>query len=199
MLANFHVMRNLYQVVYFGAFANNGSAHGSTIYGSVGANAHIIFQNYVAYLRNWFVSTVFLRGKTKTIGANNRARVNGAVVANYRIGVNFSAGKDDRVVPDLYIIANEHVRVDLRVIANFAVLTDVGKSAAVKIFAKGSIRSHKSRFFHAGFKGDLGFLVFFQQFRKTGVRIFHPNKRGRYGLLQVKIFGNNYSRGLGSI
>src|SRR5690606_5943241 len=118
VFANFYVVGNLHEVVYFGAFVNNGGTHGRAIYRSVGADAHVIFQNYVSDLGNYFVGAIFLRRKTKAIGTNNRAGVNGAIVANYRIRINFSAGVDNYIVANFYIIADVHVREKAGVIAD---------------------------------------------------------------------------------
>src|SRR3990172_7642208 len=66
--ANFYIMRNVNEVIELNAFVQNGGAKCCSVNGAVGSNLHIIFDNYISYLRNFLLC---FQCKAEAIAANH--------------------------------------------------------------------------------------------------------------------------------
>src|SRR5688572_7056984 len=62
-----YVVGDLYLIVDFCSFSDDRGAHRCTVDRGIGTNAHVVLQDYVADLRNSFVSSVRLGSKAKPV------------------------------------------------------------------------------------------------------------------------------------
>src|SRR5688500_15684778 len=106
VIAYFHIVRNLDQVVELGAAFNDGRADGSAVDSGIGADLYIIFHHHIADLRHLFETAVFLRSKTKSITAYHGACMNGHIPADDTIVVDLYTGMQNGIIAQLYIIAD---------------------------------------------------------------------------------------------
>ena len=61
-------------------------------------NLHMVFNNHIAYLGYFFIGAVCLGRKAKSIAANDRSGMDGYIVANNAIVVNFYPGMYTHVI-----------------------------------------------------------------------------------------------------
>src|SRR5690348_3072604 len=65
----FHIMSYHNKVIQLYALPDYCGAHCSTVYGSIGAHFHIVFNNYIAYLGYLFIGAITQWGKSESIAA----------------------------------------------------------------------------------------------------------------------------------
>src|SRR5690606_33601269 len=148
VLADLHIMGNLYLIVQLDPFSQNGRAQGRTIYGRPRANIHIIFQDHISRLGHLAESPLLVRRKSKTIGPDDNTAIDNAMVADDGFRVNFDPCKNNYIVPNNHIVPNINVWVNFYVVPYFYIISQIGKSSKIKAFpVSGGIR-HVNRIFN---------------------------------------------------
>ena len=123
MLADFHVVTDLDQIVDFRPLAYHRLAQGRAIDRRPGSNFNVIFDPDDTDLRD-LVMLAIVHGKAVPIGADDDARVDDAPAANARAVVNDYVGIDDRIVSqrgssfDRDILENRHVVAHDDIVSN---------------------------------------------------------------------------------
>src|SRR5690606_6134360 len=93
IFADFDIVCNLDLVVQFNAFADDGRSHCRTVDGCTGTDVDIILENHISDLWNLVVSTVGLRGESKSVRSDNRTRMDHAITPDHCFRINLGAGK----------------------------------------------------------------------------------------------------------
>ncbi len=106
IFTNFDVVCNLNKVVYFSSFTNNCGTDCSTIYRAIGSNFHLIFNNNIPQLWNFF----------KAIRSGLKSK---SIAANYGIGMNYTIITNDA------IIVNSSTAIDFAIFTNFHAFADI--------------------------------------------------------------------------
>src|SRR6056300_120131 len=101
------------EVINFSALANARGTEGSAVNGGIGTDAHMIFYDHVAQLRNAVVFTCCIRGKSEAFRANDhtgfyiymrtnftafqnfRTCTNKGMRTNFYIGLNYSGSTNN--------------------------------------------------------------------------------------------------------
>ena len=103
--ADFHVVRDLHEVINLRAFADDRRAERAAVNRHVRADFHVVADDDVADLRHFAVNAAVLH-VTKTVRTNHRAGVNADAPADFRARI------------------NRHVREQIHVVAEFGVVAD---------------------------------------------------------------------------
>ncbi len=156
----------------------------------------MVFDHDVAHLRDGLVGAIGLRRKPEAIAAYHRARLQGAVAADYRAMTDFDARVKHRVVANLDVLADVHLRINLDVVANAGVLADVRKGPPVKVLAQHRRSRRKGGLFHTRAGQADQPLVLVEQNRKARVGVLDQNERGGHFLPKGQVFSHNDGTGL---
>src|SRR5438309_11172931 len=100
MMAYFHVVRYLYEIIQLSACLYGGRADGSPVDGDIGAYIYVIFNDDIANLRHFLKAPVRLWGKAKAIAADDGARVYRHTRADAAIVIDRYTRMKDGIVDD---------------------------------------------------------------------------------------------------
>src|SRR5690606_36729487 len=112
IFSDVHIMSNLDQVIDFRTASDDGITDGTTVYGAVGANFNIVFNNHITQLGNLGI-TVSRRLETKTVASDHCICMNGAVIAHHSIIVNTDTTVYATIFADLHIYTDLALRMHL--------------------------------------------------------------------------------------
>src|SRR5690606_39937049 len=111
-------MANLDLIVQFCSFFDRCIARNPFVYGTKGANVHIVLNNYLS-ARDQFIIAFRSFFVVKGIGTQYRTRMNGNVVPYYTIIVNGYVGVDKAVIANNYIVPYKTIGLNYSIPANF--------------------------------------------------------------------------------
>ena len=104
--ADFHVVRDLDQVVNLRALADDRRAERAAVNRHVRADFHVVANDDVADLRHLAVNAA-VQHVTETVRADHRAGVNADAPADFRARINRDVRKQVHVLAQLGIVADE--------------------------------------------------------------------------------------------
>src|SRR5690606_19562901 len=109
IVANFHVVCNLYEIVELRPRPDQGRSHRGPVYRGISTYLHIVFNDHIPALRNFFEASVRLWRETETVAADHGAGVDADIPAHNTVVIDPHPRMDNGVVVDLHIVANENV------------------------------------------------------------------------------------------
>ena len=130
MLADFHVVRDLDEIINLRALADDGRAERAAVNRHVRADLHVIADDDVANLRNFAVDAA-VQHVAESVRADDRAGVDADAMADFRARINCHVRKQIHVVAELRIVADKiaalqnRVRANLHALAHGAMRPDV--------------------------------------------------------------------------
>ena len=140
--ADGHAVRDLHQVVDFGARANARFADRGPIDRRVRANFDVIFDDHVGVLGDLQVAAVGLLREAEPVAAEHRAVLEDDAVANGHAFANGHVRVEHAVFANARASANDHVRIDDRAGADGRARADHDKWTDRHVGAERNIRGH---------------------------------------------------------
>ena len=113
-----HIVRYLAKVVYSHAVFNDGGLHRSLVDAGVGADFHVIANDYIAYVFNLLPSSVALRGIAEAVIADNATGVEYGPVTDDGVRENVNARIDDAFFSYPDILSYSDIVVNLREVSD---------------------------------------------------------------------------------
>ena len=132
-LPNLDIMSHLYEIVELRIAADDSRTHHGTIDSGISTNLHIVFDDNIAYLREFLVHTLGIRFKSKTIATNDYARVQNTIFSNHAIIVDLHPRIEDGVIANLDIITYIGMWIDLYPFTQLDILTNIRKGTNIRI------------------------------------------------------------------
>ena len=112
-------MGNLDKVVQFYTFLHNGTAHRGAVNACVGADFHVVFNHYVAYLWNLFVA-FSCGGESEAVGSDDATGVQDAATSHYAVMIDDGIWIHDGVLSHFGAGTDGGVGVQLGSVAYFS-------------------------------------------------------------------------------
>ena len=195
MFAHLYVVGNLYEVVEFHPFADDGRAHGGAVDGGVGTYLDIIFENHVAYLGNLGIFAVGLRSEPETVGSDDNACVQGAVVADYAAVIDFHTRVEGDVVADGDVVAHIYLRVYLDILSQFYPLANVGKGSQINVVGECNRCGYIVGLFDSLLGRERG-IHQVEQHGQAGIGVVYLDERGLDGMLGLELAMYQHNAGM---
>src|ERR1700678_1117497 len=186
MMPDVYIMRYLDQVVQLCTLPDNGRPYRGAVDGGIHPDLYIILDHHIPDLRHFLERAVGLRGKTKTVSADDRSRVYGQMRADHKVVIDLYPGVKYGMITYPDIVANVYLGMDLRVIADHNTLTDISKSTYENLFAQSGRGSAVRRLLDPRQLLRFDLLVFCEQTGKRRICILHPDEGCVYRLSQLQ-------------
>src|SRR5580693_5781779 len=129
IVTDIYVVRDLDQVVQFGAFADKGRSDRRPVDRHIGSDLHPVLDQYIPDLGDLLKAPIRLRRKAKTIPADYRTRMDRDIGADHATVIDLHARMKYGVVPYPDIFAQVDLGVDLDLITDHHSITEIRKSA----------------------------------------------------------------------
>src|SRR5690554_211203 len=151
VLADFHIMGYLDQVVQLDTILDNGRSHSGAVYYRIGPYFYFIFNDYVSNLTDLDVRSVWLRGKPKSIASDHSTGMDDHLLANFTIIINDDAREECSIITDPDPIAYIYVGINLTTIPDLGSFSNIGKSTNIYILTHTCFLMNETGFFDAIF------------------------------------------------
>src|SRR5690606_14276136 len=143
-----YVVGNLDQVVELHAITDHGVVERAAVDRGVGADLDVAADDDPTGLRNLDPGAGALACETETVGADDHARMQDAVLADHAVVIDRDVGVQASAAPDARAAADEAVGADHHVFAEFDALFHAGTGADLHAGRYAAI--HRSQAMHTG-------------------------------------------------
>src|SRR5690554_6915278 len=134
VLANLHIMPDLNQIIDFRSPFDQGRTGCCPVHGYIGPDFHIILNNYPAGLGDYKMSSL-VRHITKTVAADDSARMNYYPLPQQRTAFDYGIGVDLCIITNLRLLFNYRSRMDDHPVTNGYIFADKDQRADVTTFS----------------------------------------------------------------
>ncbi|MNN37562.1 hypothetical protein D3C81_1515160 [compost metagenome] len=176
ILSNINIMCNLNQIIQLNTITHYCSAHCCPIDYSIGANLNIILHLHITDLRYFFICSVFLWSKSKSIRPNHNTGMYYDIFPNLTIMINLHPWIECCIISNRNFIANIDLWVDFYVISNGSPASNIYKCTDITSLADLRFSMYKMRFLTSAFvKTKL--IIHVQNSRESSIGILNPYDR----------------------
>ena len=169
-------MCNLNQIIQLNTITHDCSTHCCSIDYCIGADLNIILHLHITNLRYFFICSVFLWCKSKSIRSDHNTRMYDDIFPNLTIMINLHPWIECCIISNRYFIANIDLWVNFHVISNGSSVSNIYKCTDITSLADLRFSMYKMRLLTSAFvKTEL--IIHIQNSRESSICILHPYDR----------------------
>ena len=176
IIPNFNIMCYLQKIIKLNASANNCTANCSPVNCTIGAYFHMVFYNYISNLRNFFVSAIGLRCKTKSIASNYGTCMYNHIRSNNTFMINFHTRMYGRIFSNSYPVTQICTRVYFCTISYNYIFSQIGKCTNKNIVSGFCSSMNVNRLLNSCQHLCFYLLILIQQNCKCRIGIWNTNQ-----------------------